>query len=349
MTEKLFVTGVATLTAYDPSTEQVVLRGRSLLDSSLKTSLSKVEIRGGKGHSLLGQYFHTSAMELSLSNPVFDMQFLAESVGSTLNTGGNVYYQENITLGAGGTGTVTYTPLATDAGTAGTAYGWVTKVDDSVERVTFSTKSFTSTGAENDVVCVKYFMLNAAAKQFTVSSHIIPSILRVELDADLASNEESSNVVGSLQIVVPLVSFNGAMELNLKSDGTVTTPMVGNALESPPPAGSGCLSQGIYAYISQIKTTANFYDDLVAIAIVGGDKAMTHPSTATLVVKGIHTDNTVSTIANSALTFSSGTVGTATIGANTGVITTVASGSTLLKATVTAATQFDSEITLTVT
>jgi hypothetical protein len=347
--EKLFVVGTATFTAFDPTTEQVVLRGTSLLDSTLKTSLSQVEIRGGRGNVLLANYWHSSKMELTISNPVFEMSYLAAAVGSVLQTSGDVYYNESVLIGASGTGTVSgATPLAVN-GT--TAYGWLELSTGVWERVTFSGSTFaSSSGVSGQTLCCKYFALNSSAKQIVVSSHIVPSILRVVLEADLASNEAGTNIVGSMQIVVPKVQFSGAMELNLKSDGYVTTPLNGTALESPAPANSGCTVSGIYCYLNQIKTSALWYDGLLTIGIVSGDFALAVGATKTLVVKGVFSDNTVATISNALLTFSSSDGAKATAGANTGLITGISAGPSVIHVTPVAAgaSQFDAEVTVTV-
>jgi hypothetical protein len=326
-----------------------VLRGSSLLDASLKTSLSQVEIRGGRGNALLANFWHSSKMELAISNPVFEMSYLAAAVGSTLQTSGDVYFNESILIGASGTGTVTLaTPVAVN-GT--TAYGWLELSTGVWERVTFSSKTFaTSSGVSGQTLCCKYFGLNSAAKQITVSSQIVPSILRVVLEADLSSNESGTNIIGSMQIVVPKVQFSGGMEISLKSDGFVTTPLSGTALESPAPANSGCSVAGIYCYLNQIKTSALWYDGLAALGILSGDFSLAVGATKTLVVKGIYTDGSVATIDNSLLTFASSAPTYASVGANTGLCTGLVAGTTTIHVTPVAAggAAFDASVVCTV-
>lgn len=345
MAEKLYVGSVANITCFD-ETEAVVLTGRSLVDSSIKTAVSELEIRGGKGNPLIGKIFHSSKLDISILNPLWDLNYIAKAVGSTLVTGANVYYEENITLGGGGAGTVTYTPLAPSGSTV---CGWVTLKDGvTIEKVTFSTKSFTCSGAENDVVCVKYFRLDNAAKSITIYSKIVPSVLKVVMEVDLFSNSDSSNIIGSVQIVCPSVIMSGVAEINMKADGASQTPLSGSALAFSPPANSGCDSREVFAYIHQIRTSANWYDDATMIGVVGGDFAITHPGTKQLIVKAVHSDGSVSTCPNADLTFSSSDTGKATVTANGGLVSSVATGTSNIHVTVTAKTSLDAYAVVTV-
>lgn len=75
---------------------------------------------------------------------------------------------------------------------------------------------------------------------------------------------------------------------------------------------------------------------------------MTHPATKTLVVYAIRPGDLPFIAPNADLDFTSGTVGTATIGAHTGTVVTVATGTTLLRAAITAVPTVDDSCTLTV-
>jgi len=338
------MTSVADAYLYD-SNDNLVGTSKTLMDSSVEVTLSNTDVRGGKGNPLQYILFNGAEMNLTLTETQFSLDFLASTLGDTLATGVNVFYEEDITLDAVPGGTVTNTPLAYQ-GT--TVYGWLTHSDGTIERVTFATKTFTSSyGVDGDVVCARYYNLNAAAKQITVNANVIPSIVRVELEAQLADSESSTNVVGKVTFTIPRLSLSGAFSMSMTPDGVANTPLTGRALAYKPTSGS-CTATSVLGYITRVIDSANWYDDCIALAIVGGDIALTHPDTQTVIVKGVHSDGSVSTPSPADLTFASVTTATATIGAQTGLITTVATGSSLITVTITAKTAIDASVTLTV-
>lgn len=338
------MTSVADAYMYDDS-DNLLATAKTLMDSSVEVTLSNTDVRGGKGNPLQYILFNGPEMNLTLTDTQFNIDFLAQTLGATLGTGVNVFSEEDVTLGAGGTGTVTGTPLAY---TVTTVYGWVTHSDATVERVTFSGSNFTSaSGSENDVVCVRYYNLDSAARQVSVNANIIPNIVRVELEAQLANSESSTNVVGKVVFTIPQLSLSGAFALSMTPDGVSNTPLTGRALSYTPTSGS-CANQDVLGYITRVIDSANWYDTVVAMAIVGGDIALTHPTTHTVVAKAIHSDGSVSTPPPADLTFASATGATATIGANTGLITTVATGNSLISVYPTSAPAYDASVTLTV-
>jgi len=168
------------------------------------------------------------------------------------------------------------------------------------------------------------------------------------LDAQLASSDESTNIVGSVQIVLPKVQLTGGFSLSMTMDGVSTTPLTARALAYTPVGVAGCANQDVFGYIKQIRTSANWYDDVYALAISSADIALTHPATRQLVVRALHESGSPSTPPMADLTFASGTVGTATVGANTGLITTVAAGDTLISVTITAKPAIDAFADVTV-
>ena len=123
--------------------------------------------------------------------------------------------------------------------------------------------------------------------------------------------------------------------------------MTGSAFAFTPAATAGCANEDVYGHINRVIYNVNWYDDLIALAFTSGDFALTHPATRQLTVKAVHSDSTVSTVPASLLTFASSDTGKATVSAS-GLVTTVAAGATTIKATVTAASQWDCNVICTV-
>jgi len=347
MTEK-FLVSVGDVRGYD-SNQNLLFVGKTLIDSSFEQTLGSTPIRGGKGNALLNVYYHTAEVKLTITDTQWNLAFIAANVGKSIVTGANIYTEETITLGAAGTGTVTGTPIAV---TGAVIYGWVTHVDGTYERVTFSTKTWaTSSGASGDVICVRYYALDAAASQVTIPANVVPSHMRIEIDTELASSSESSTaIIGSVQIVVPSAQASGAFTISTKSDGVSTSALNMNALRNVDSSSASCTSDPFYATITEIIDSTNWYDDVIALAIAGGDfELATTLATKQLVVWAIP-----STLGKSAfqapladLTFTSGTVGAATVGENTGLVTGVAAGTSLITVVITAAATIDASATVT--
>jgi hypothetical protein len=215
MVQKQFLVGVPDIIAYDAS-DNIWFQSKTLLNSTLEVSVGSTEIRGGRGNQLLSNYFHTTAMTISLEETQFNLAMLGATTGQSVVTGNDVYTEENVTLGGGGAGTVTGTPLVIQ-GT--TVYGWVKLVGGATERVTFTGQNFIATGGSSgQVVCVRYYATNAASRSITIPANIMPSVVRLEMNVQLNGSDVGTQKIGTLQIIVPKFQLNGAFTLNLASD-----------------------------------------------------------------------------------------------------------------------------------
>jgi hypothetical protein len=336
-----FCFGVANAYLYDVSNGDILAQSKTLLDSSIAVALSNVDVRGGWGNPLLASYFHSAGINITLNDAQWNLAFLAKNVGASLVTGKNIYGEETVTLGGGGAGTITGTPLAV---VGSTVYGWVTLASGLTEKVEFTGSNFTCTGAEGDDVVVRYYYLDAAARSATVSANFVPSIARLVLEAQLFSSDQSANVIGTIQFEFPRVTLSGNLQISLKGDSVASTPLEARALAFTP---SGSTTQ-IYGYFSEKLTAANWYDNLIAISAVGGDFSVAAAATHTIVVRGIHSDGSVSLPPVADLTFSSSDALKATVGAHTGVVTGVAAGSTVIHIYPTNKDTIDAYVTATV-
>lgn len=346
MATKKFLTSVADCYFYDTE-DNLLFTSKTLLNSQMEVTLSSSEVRGGRGNQLLMTYYHTGALNISLEETQFNLAMLANTVGQSVVTGNDVYAEETITLGASGGGTITGTPLAVEGATI---YGWVTQLSGLVERVTFSGSTFaSSSGSSGDVVCVRYYKADSASRSVTIPANIIPKIGRLVMEAQLNSSDVASNKIGVVQVIIPRFALNGNITLSLTSDGVSNMPLSGTAYAFTDSDSAACTNLPTYAKVIEILDNTNWYDNVIALAIEGGDFSLTHPATKTLVVYAIPNNGDAPFIApNADLDFTSGTTATATVGLHTGTVTTVATGTTLLKAVITAKTSIEASCTLTV-
>jgi hypothetical protein len=347
MAIRKFLVGVADVTGFDES-DNILFTSKTLLNSAMEVTLGSSQVRGGRGNQLLYTYYHTGEMSVTLEETQWNLAMLGATVGSEIVTGNNVYVKETITLTTSGAGTVLGTPLAIQ-GT--TIYGWVEQLDGTIQKVTFSGSTFaSSTGASGDVVCVTYFAADAASRSVTIPANFIPKICRLVMSAQLNSSDVSTNKVGELQIIIPKFSLSGAFTLSLASDGVSNTPLSGTAYAFSNTSTAACTNEPVYAEVIEIIDNANWYDGVTALAISGGDFALTAAtSPKTLVVYAIRVGDAPFVAPVADLDFVSGTVGTCTAGLHTGVITFVAAGSSLITVSITAVPTIEASATCTAT
>lgn len=311
--------------------DQLIATATTLLDSSITVGSTAEEVRGGPGAKLLGKYYHTSTFDINLTDVLFKLEYFAFQTGSAIQQIADVFTSEQVTLGAGGSGTITGTPAVYQS--YGTI-GWAAKPgSDAYQKITFTEKAFTVAGAkEGDIYCVKYISTDNAARQITISSSFIPSEVTLVMTANLyraggrgENDVNNSSKIGIVQVLVPRFQFNGSMELSMTSTGVANSPIAGSALDTP---SADCSDGGYYAIITEQLSGSSWYDNVFALAIEDSDiELATTTGTATLSVYALPLNGAAFKPPYEDLTFTSAANGTATV-TQEGVVTGVAKGST---------------------
>jgi len=341
---KKFLVSTADVYGYD-SKDNLLFVGKTLLDSSIETSLSNTDVRAGKGNQLQYIFYHTAEMNITINEAQFSLEFLALNTGSSIETGANIWSEETVTL-ANGVGSVTNgTPLAIQSQTI---YGWVTKEDGTVERVVFSGSSFTITDTSyNGNVCVRYYTNDSAARKVTVYADMLPSTIRLVMVGTLASSDATTNQIGTVQIEVPRASMTGAFTLSMTPDSVAQTPLSVRALAANESIGGCDGNRPIYATITEKINGAHWYDNVIALAIKGGDFDLAANATKALQVYVIKNDGSAAFLAPiGELSFESSDTAKATVAG--GIVTGKAAGTSTIKATITAVPAIDANVVVTV-
>ena len=342
---KKFLVSTADVYGYD-SNDNLLFVGKTLLDSSIETTLSNTDVRAGKGNQLQYIYYHTAEMNIAINEAQFSLEFLALNTGSSIETGANIWTEESVTV-TNGAGVVTQgTPLAIQTQTI---YGWVTKEDGTVERVAFSGAGFTlADSSYNGTVCVRYYTNDAAARKVTVYADMLPSTIRLVMVGTLASSDSTTNQIGTVQIEVPRASMTGAFTLSMTPDAVAQTPLSVRALASTETAGGCSGNRPIYATITEKINGAKWYDNVIALAIKGGDFNLKSGDSKTLQVYAIKNDGSAAFLAPvGGITFVSSETSKATV--EGGIVSGVAPGSSTIKATITEVPEIDANVVVTVT
>jgi len=361
MAIRKFLTSVADVYAYDEN-GQIVFTGKTLLDSSIEVSLGSAPVRGGRGNQLQYIYYHTGEMTFNLTDTQFNLQMLAATTGGSITsgTGTNIFSEETVeatVVGNTVTGAaVLGTPIVFDNDTV--IYGWATTPSGNIINGTFTGKVFTGTKSASDPmvtgqeICVRYYNENVNASSLTISANMIPKVVKLVMEAQLNSADVSTNKIGVVQVIAPKVVLSGGFSISMTADGIANTPLTGTALayNGAPTDGEACASEPYYARIIEVIDSANWYDNVVALAIVDGDFTLANLATKTLSVYAVPASGSSFKVNNADLTFSVTSGGTsATVGANTGLVTATATdGTAVIKAVITSANTIDATISVTV-
>ena len=292
---KFVLASVGTVQFFDQSSGDLIVTSKTLVDSGINFSVTAEDIRGGMANALLSQYFHDSAMSLTLTDALFSLEYMALNVGGTIQTGADVLTLEQVTTTEANKITVKETPQK--FGNFG-VIGWYSlSSEDNWTKITFDADTKTANVPnlpQGTTVCVKYTKTDASAEQFTVSSTFIPAqvygVLTLPLFKSGTEEKQFSNSskVGEVQVVIPNFIFSGAMDLSLTASGATTTPLSGNALATFTGL-EGCDSNGgYYAYVKQVTYNKDEFADVKAIVVADANLELLANEVQTLQIYAIY-------------------------------------------------------------
>lgn len=254
---KYYIGGVANVSAFqyvDGKLEHF-FDAKTLTDSSINVSVSNEEIRGGDGAQLLGKFFHTTVFNLSLTDALFDLNYIAAQVGSSVDATGST-----VTMGSYkvSNGTITVeegeiSPLQFAEGDAA-MIGWdANGITYNIARVpntnTYTVKNGEAPAADETCVTVP---ISKTGKQVRVSSTYAPGIMSLIMRARLfvgdSCKASDGKPVGELVIEIPRFQLDGTIDLAMAMTSPATYALNGSALAY----GCGCDGDTYYAKITEI-------------------------------------------------------------------------------------------------
>lgn len=342
--------GTLVVRALNQRTGQQIFRANTLQENTISISVTEEEIRGGLSNQKLGSYFHDSIFNATITDALFNLEYLASNIGGAVTVGGDAFTEETITTTTENQITVKGTPV--DFMGLGVIGRYKIQGTDTWQAITFVNKVATATGLPaGSKICVEYTETDSTIRQFTVSSAIVPDEVILVIEAPLfKANEQSftqSSQVGKLITTVPRFLFSGTQDLNMTSSGASTTNLSGSALADY--GGASCSDIGRYATIQQKIFNQTPEDGLTDLAISGADIAMKINTPYTLKVIGIYENGRTGIFDNSRLTFTANPATNITI-TNQGVITASAAVSDVqLKVVATNATSIETYGNITAT
>lgn len=298
-------------------------------DTTFNFSNTAEEIRGGQGNVLLGKYFHDSNFAMTMTDAMFNLHYVAATLGSTVESGGISIKEEKVIASKEGNKlVVTETPVAT----AGTLIGWYRKPTETAWNIgTFIGNEMTISGdAPSEPYCVKYFYHNENARSIVIKAQSVPKTLHVVVINELFAADKDNNInvadhYGRLITDIPQLQLDGNLDLSLTSAGAASVPLTGNAIAVSNL--EGCEEELYYGTMTEEVFGNSWKDDVVALAVENGDLDLASGDTATLSVRAVFGAGMASQRkANSNFTFAiedapASTASDTRVDAETGVVT----------------------------
>ena len=310
---------VADLIFLDPITNKELGQAITNTDSSLESTMSNNEVRGGYLNGLLFNIMHSRTFAVAATSATFKMLYLAFQSGNTiLNGDSSSYITGEHNTAANGVVTLQNTPS-----------GFVHCVlpSGAVVDVQSSGSTSVNVGAGiNGVVTCSYFTTKNG-DSIIIDAQTQPMVVTCIMKIH-GKNQDGSQFI--YEVTIPRFQFTGEINFSLTADGVATQAINGTALEYTAVGGQ-----------PQYATWTTYPENSVAV-IPQAIAAV--PNTYTVAVGGVATANIVAIMppmytnkvlagGTTGLTFASAMASTASVDAATGKITGVANGNTTITAT----------------
>ena len=324
MARKFFLASVGNAEAYAARNGEFahVLSSRTLTESTLGFTSSMEEVRAGQGAKLYGRFNHSAGMTVSLTDAMFDMNYIALQTGSQIQTGASaIYAKDSYTAVTGATKTIALTkePVA-----IGTACGLDKKVvwfrasgcnptqedisvvidgtDNKYENGNLTVGATDAAKFVDDVTyCISYFAMDNLADLIKISANFIPAEMVLVLTAKLfegdANAPETGKPAGEITIKVPRFQLDGQFDLSMAMTSAATIALNGTALAVD---AGGCEDDGIYAEIVQVLEGSTYSSKGIRMIAVDPESAV---AGSVPVVYGLYNNGSTGLIPNSDLTF----------------------------------------------
>jgi len=277
-------------------------------------------------------------MNITLTDAMFNLEYIAASLGVDIQSGGLSVDEVSLATSAiGGSVTLPHTPVAFD----GTLIGWYklpTEENWTVGTITGDTMIIPGSAA-NTTYCVKYFYQNANARQIIIKTQYVPSELHVTIlndlwAGDIANTSSDTTKIGKLITDVPRLQMDGNQSLSLTSSGAATTSLSGSALAVS--STDSCEEDPFYGTMTEELTGVNWQDTVVAIAPADGDIELEAGGTQTLQMYAVFGGMTASALKpNTVFSFTVDSGDSYVSVDQTGEVTAIAAGTAYVSVTLT--------------
>ena len=262
---KYYIGGVASVSAFVPNANdelQHLFDAKTLTDSSINVSVSNEEIRGGEGAQLLGKFFHTTVFNLSLTDALFDLNYIAMQVGGNKKSNQAAPIMQTYTLNVSNQIIVPNGVAALTFGSqydeGGSVIAWGEGADGKMH-----TYTLTETGKDTHIYTVGGFNTTTKPKCVTVATAqygeqvqvnamytpgVMSLVMRAKLFLGDSCKASDGKAVGQIVIEVPKFQLDGTIDLAMAMTSPATYALNGSALA----VGCGCDDETYYAKITEV-------------------------------------------------------------------------------------------------
>lgn len=274
--------------------------GNFLTENTFSFSASPNEVRGGANNPLLGRWFSDSTLNVTITNATFKLEYLAWSLGTTIEQGGTSFYesQDGEKVVTAGQIELKNKPAAFN----GAMIGWYKKPAETG----WSIGAITETGGKyylavsgaqvNDIYCIKYPYMDDNARMIAIPADFNPDELHVVLlndlyNADINTNSAASKV-GRLITDIPRLSLDPSQDLTLNATSSAPTQLTGTALRYT--SGESCESTAVYGTMTEQVYGAKWQDNVIALACENSDMALGTSAQETAIIRVVYGGSTAS-------------------------------------------------------
>jgi len=321
--QKEFAVSVADALGFDPDTDELLFKAKTLISSSFKESVSNKEVTGGYAAAVQYEFDYGKKVEADIEDCQFKEAFLALANGNLIVSETQAFfaYDEEVTI-TGGTGTLANTPIG----------NVIVESEDgtTLTTVTPTVKAIAVAVPDGTVVNCTY-QYNTSIDSVTIDGDHYGKTIKLVLIAKVFKPE---GLCKELQITIPKFKIKGEMNLDFKDDGVSTTKLSGQALAYG--------SKDVYAKI-QMKRVDGEAVPIQQIAVTEPEIALNSTTATTKLISTIGIRGGVYGNVNvplSDLTLSSSSTAVCSINGTTKAITYVGAGT----ATVTVQLTADSSV-----
>lgn len=269
--------------------------GNFLTENTFSFSASPNEVRGGANNPLLGRWFSDSTLNVTITNATFKLEYLAWSLGTTIEQGGTSFYEstDGETVAIAGKIELAKTPASFN----GAMIGWYKKPAETG----WSVGAITETGgkyyltvagaAVGDVYCIKYPYMDENARMIAIPADFNPDELHVVLlndlyNADINTNSAASKV-GRLITDIPRLSLDPSQDLTLNATSSAPTQLTGTALRYT--SGETCESTAVYGTMTEQIYGAKWQDSVQYIVAENSEiQAVDSTTSETIIMRAVY-------------------------------------------------------------
>ncbi|MET3505611.1 hypothetical protein [Halalkalibacter oceani] len=216
--DKQFLVSVADVYMFDTTTDQLVMKGKTLISTALAQEIQNTEIFGGKGSQLQYDFNYQKMITATIEDSQVLEDYIALNNNAQIANELREYYiEETVVLDGSGSATLQETPI-------GNVY--VEAANGTTLTIIPNGKDITVSGSEGSEVKLVY-RYETIMDHITIDASKFPKAYKLVMNSDFYTKDGKS---AEMQITIPQFKLNGSFSLEMTHDGVSTSTLEGKAL-----------------------------------------------------------------------------------------------------------------------